>query len=308
MMADKELREAHMARRFPILGTIGFIAPFIIASIPIDGTTGVESAGSIQPAMAGSWSRLTFGFEQPASGPGPIGRYSREPNTGGNFNNPILKPEAAAVVKKRGEMLRGGEDYPNPSLNCLPMVSPYVFRVQEMQIIQKKDEVIFLFMQDHQIRRVRLNGTHPAKVTPSWYGDSIGHYEGETLVVDTIGYKLGPAPVLDMFGSPFSEGLHVTERYRLIDYEAARAAQERNIRDAGPVATEQAATIDENYKGKGLQVQFTVEDKNVFNTPWSAAATYRRAASWVENVCAENIHEYYAGKDTVIPKADKPDF
>jgi hypothetical protein len=219
-----------------------------------------------------------------------------------------LKPEAAAVVKKRGEMLRSGEDYANPSLNCLPMVSPYVFRVQEMQVIQKKDEVIFLFMQDHQIRRVRLNGTHPAKVTPSWYGDSIGHYEGETLVVDTIGYKLGPAPVLDMFGSPFSEGLHVTERYRLIDYEAARAAQERNIRDAGPVATEQAATIDENYKGKGLQVQFTVEDKNVFNTPWSAAATYRRAASWVENVCAENIHEYYAGKDTVIPKADKPDF
>ena len=88
-------------------------------------------------------------------------------------------------------------------------------------------------MQDHQIRRVRLNGTHPAKVTPSWYGDSIGHYEGDTLVVDTVGYKLGPAPVLDMYGSPFSEGLHVTERYRLIDYEAAKAAQERNVRDAG---------------------------------------------------------------------------
>src|SRR5258708_33359966 len=87
------------------------------------------------------------------------------------------------------------------------MVSPYVFRVQEMQVIQKKDEVLLLYMQDHQIRHVRLNGTHPAKITPSWYGDSIGHYEGETLVVDTIGYKLGPAPVLDMFGSPFSEGL-----------------------------------------------------------------------------------------------------
>jgi hypothetical protein len=292
---------------FPTFGRIGFIAAFIVAMVPAGPVVGVENAGSI-PDMAGSWSRLTFGFEQPASGPGPIGRFSREPNTGGNFNNPILKPEGAAVVKKRSEMLRSGEDYPNPSLNCLPMVAPYIFRVQEMAVLQKKDEVVLLYMQDHQIRRVRLNGTHPAKVTPSWYGDSIGHYEGDTLVVDTIGFKLGPTPIVDMFGSPFSEALHVVERYRMLDYDAAKAAQERNVREAGPVATEQAATIDETYRGKGLQVQFTVEDKNVFNTSWSGAATYRRAASWVENVCAENPHEYYAGKDTEIPTADRPDF
>ena len=99
-----------MARKFPIFGMIGFIAPFIMA-VPVGPAMGVEGVGSI-PALAGSWSRLTFGFEQPASGPGPIGRFSRDPNTGGNFNNPILKPEAAAVVKKRGEMLRSGEDYP----------------------------------------------------------------------------------------------------------------------------------------------------------------------------------------------------
>jgi len=113
---------------------------------------------------------------------------------------------------------------------------------------------------------------------------------------------------VDMYGSPFSEALHVVERYRMLDYEDAKAAQERNVREQGPVATEQAASIDEDYRGKGLQVQFTVEDKNVFNTPWSGAATYRRAAGWVENVCAENPHEYYAGKDTDVPKADKPDF
>ena len=296
-----------MARKFPAIAVIGFIAPFIVASVPIGPVMAVERAAPV-PDLTGSWSRLTFGFEQPASGPGPIGRFSRAPNTGGNFNNPILKPEAAAVVKKRSEMLRSGEDYPNPSLNCLPMVSPYIFRVQEMQVLQKKDEVLLLYMQDHQIRHVRLNGTHPAKITPSWYGDSVGHYEGDTLVVDTVGYKLGPYPIVDLFGSPFSEGLHVTERYRLIPYETAKAAQERNVREAGPVATEQAATIDEGYRGKGLQVQFTVEDKNVFNTPWSGAATYRRAASWVENVCAENTHEYYAAKDTDVPRADKPDF
>jgi hypothetical protein len=292
-----------VARRIPELTVIGLVALFF----PGGPVQGVESAAPI-PDLAGAWSRLTFGFELPASGQGPIGRFNRSANTGGNFNSPNLKPAAAAVVKERSEMLRRGEDYPNPSLNCYPMVSPYIFRVQEFQVIQKKDEVVFLFMQDHQVRRVKLNAQHLAQVTPSWYGDSVGHYEGDTLIVDTVGYKLGPFPIVDQFGSPFSEALHVVERYSLIDSDAAKAAQEGNVRNQGPVATEQAAFVDENYKGKGLHVQFTVEDKNVFNTPWSAAVTLRRAGGWVENVCAENTNEYYKNGLTEIPAANKPDF
>jgi hypothetical protein len=67
---------------------------------------------------------------------------------------------------------------------------------------------------------------------------------------------------------------------------------------------------DPAYKGKGLQLQFTVEDEGVFTTPWSATITYRRASltDWGETVCAENIHEYYARKDTSVPRSDKPDF
>jgi len=279
----------------------GLACALVVAS-PIPGK------GADTPDMSGAWSRLTFGFEEPPSGPGPIGRYNNQSNVGGNFNNPILTPSAATIVKQRGEMLRNGVDYPNPSLNCLPMVSPYIFRVQEFQIIQKKDEVVFLFMQDHQVRRVRLNAQHPAKLTPSWYGDSVGHYEGDTLVVDTVGTKLGPYPMVDMYGSPFSDALHVVERYRLIDYQVAKAAQEKNIRNQGGVATEQAAFVDENYRGKGLQIQFTVEDKNVFKTPWSALVTLRKAGGWVENVCAENTNEYYANGVTQIPEAGKPDF
>jgi hypothetical protein len=42
--------------------------------------------------------------------------------------------------------------------------------------------------------------------------------------------------------------------------------------------------------------------------PWSATMTYRPASGWFEFVCAENTHEYYAGKDTAVPTADKPDF
>jgi hypothetical protein len=264
------------------------------------------------PDLSGPWSRLTFGFERPELGLGPLGRLTDKVYGGGNYNDPILTPAGVAVVKQRGDILRSGVDYPTPSHNCLPMASPYIFRVQEFQVIQKKDEVVLLFMQDHQIRRVRLNAQHPAQLTPSWYGDSVGHYEGDTLVVDTVGFKLGPAPIVEeASGAPFSEALHVVERYRLIDSDVAKAAQEKNIRDAGPVVTEQAAFVDENYKGKGLKIEFTVEDKNVFNTPWSAGVTMRRAGGWVENVWAENTNEYYLGgptKNTQIPNADKPDF
>ena len=260
------------------------------------------------PDLSGMWSRLTFGFELPQSGRPPVGRLSGGKFGEGNYNDPILMPEAAALMKARGPGARTGA-YPLPSSQCLPMASPYIFRVQEMQVLQKKDEVIFIFMQDHQIRHVRLNAQHAAKVTPSWSGDSIGHYEGDTFVVDTVGQKLGPYPVVDgSSAAPFSEALHVVERYRLIAYETAKAAQEKNVRDAGPVVTEQAAFIDETYKGMGLQIQLTVDDKNVFKMPWSAAVTWRRAGGWIENVCAENTHEYYNNGFTKIPVADKPDF
>ena len=65
-------------------------------------------------------------------------------------------------------------------------------------------------------------------MAPSWYGDSVGHYEGETLVVDTVGIKADrPLAMVDWFGTPYTELLHVVERYQLIDYQAALKAQER---------------------------------------------------------------------------------
>ena len=66
---------------------------------------------------------------------------------------------------------------------------------------------------------------------------------------------------------------------------------------------------DPSNKGKGLQLQFTVEDNEVFTTPWSATKTYRRALrEWPEQVCAENPHKYSTEKDAAVPTADKPDF
>jgi hypothetical protein len=96
-----------------------------------------------------------------------------------------------------------------------------------MQMIQRPGEITLLYSNDHEVRHVRMNQPHPARVTPSWYGDSIGHYEGDTLVIDTVGVKIGPFAMVDMYGTPHSEALHVVERYRLLDCEAAKEAEER---------------------------------------------------------------------------------
>jgi hypothetical protein len=181
-----------------------------------------------------------------------------------------------------------------------------------MQLLQQPDKVTILYDEDHEVRHMRMNETHPVHVTPSWHGDSVGHYEGDTLVIDTVGVKTDrPFVMVDVYGTPYSEALHVVERYRLVDYEVAKEAQERGAKENFrlPGAAEGWAP-DPRYQGKGLQLHFTVEDEGVFTMPWSATITYRRALAtkWPEVVCAENTHEYYAGKDAEVPRADKPDF
>jgi hypothetical protein len=178
-----------------------------------------------------------------------------------------------------------------------------------VQLLQQPDKITMLYDEDHEVRRVRMNEPHPEQVTPSWYGDSVGHYEGDTLVIDTVGFKIGLFSAVDQYGTPFTQALHVVERYRLIDYEAARAAWERGGKEnsrAGQGIGEGWAP-DSTNKGKGLQLQFTVEDKEVFTTPWSATKTYRRVfRDWPEQVCAENPHKYGTEKDAAVPTADKP--
>ena len=172
-------------------------------------------------------------------------------------------------------------------------------------MVQQKDKITILYEEDHEIRHIRMNQPHPAQVTPSWYGDSVGHYEGDTLVIDTVGVKSGPFAMLDFYGTPSKAALHVVERYRLIDYEAAKEALEWGARENG----QGRGAVDYDYKGKGLQVQFTVEDPGVFTTPWSASATYRRAlGEWEETVCAESLRSTFITKDSAVPHADKPDF
>src|SRR5260370_10660775 len=97
-----------------------------------------------------------------------------------------------------------------------------------MQLLQRREKVVMLFNEDHEVRYVRMNQPHPAKLTPSWHGDAGGHYEGDTLVIDTVGIKTDrPYAMGDLFGTPYTEKLHVVERYLLVCYGAATGTTSR---------------------------------------------------------------------------------
>ena len=125
------------------------------------------------------------------------------------------------------------------------------------------------------MRRVYLNVPHSAHVAPSWYGESVGHYEGgDTLVVDTIG--ISTKAFVDNYRTPHSDRLHVVERFKLTDGE------------------------------KMLEVLITVDDPGAFTTPWSAIQRYRPVRiAYDEEVCIEgnlNLFDYH------VPIAGKSDF
>jgi hypothetical protein len=251
-------------------------------------------------------------LEPLASGPTSVTNRSRRNGVSnydalvGDYTNPILKPNAAEIVKKFGEISLSGVTYPNPANQCWPEPVPFIYKNFGMMMLQEPDQITIMYDEGPDVRHVRMNQPHPAVVTPSWYGDSVGHYEGDTLVIDTVGTKTDrPFAMIDLYGTPYTKALHVVERYRLIDYEAAQEGLQRDAKENQRVAGD----IDPNYRGKFLQVRFTVEDEGVFTTPWSATITYRPApAPWQEIVCAENRHEYYANKDSDVPTADKPEF
>jgi hypothetical protein len=299
---------------------------------PASGPTNRDT-GASNPDLSGTWGRYSFpGFAAPPSGPGPVVNKSRRrqsfddsgrPFRGanvplvsnnmqlvGDYTNPILKPQAAQVVKEHGEIELNGQPASNPSNECWPSGVPYVLWNLGMQLLQQPDQITISYVFDHEVRHVRMNQPHPAQVTPSWYGDSVGHYEGDTLVIDTVGFKVGPFSMVDHYGTPHTGALHVVERYRLVDYEAAKDDLARDAKENfrfNPAGNDYGLVVDPTFKGKHLNLEITVEDEGVFTTPWSATLTYQPAAGeWPEYVCAQNPDELT--RKSAVPIADKSDF
>jgi hypothetical protein len=302
-------------------GIAGFpeirFAPALGQDVPLSGgpaSSGTQGSASI-PDFSGIWSHPYFpGIEPPASGPGPVTNRLRLPSGQsdpdhlvGDYTNPVLKPAAAEVVRKHGEMEVSGVGAPTPSNQCWPEPVPYIFWNWEMQMLQQADKITILYWYDHEVRHVRMNQPHPARVTPSWYGDSVGHYEGDTLVIDTVGVKTDRKyAMIDLFGTPYTDKLHIVERYRLHDYDDVKGALERNEKENWLVAGD---VWSRHRGGKFLQLHVTIEDEGVFTTPWTATLTYAPGPAQIgQSVCAENRNEYYNNKESDVPKAEKPDF
>jgi len=141
-------------------------------------------------------------------------------------------------------------------------------------------------------------------------GDSVGHWEGDMLVIDTVAIRTDAFTSVDRFGTPQSEGMHVVERYRLIDGALAKAQIDEYETSEGTVGGGgRPAGYNPDTRLKGLQLEVTMDDPKVFTTPLTARVTYRRLISeWQESVCADNPVEHYEGEWIGLPKADHPDF
>jgi hypothetical protein len=200
-----------------------------------------------------------------------------------NTKDPILKPWAAKQMQESNdELLSGKRKLPFMAQSrCWPGGVPgQLLFLEPVFFIQMPDRVVMLWQRNSFVRNIRLNGTHPAKVTPSWFGDSIGHYEnGDTLVVDTVGISAKNS-YIDSFRTPHTEKLHVVERF----------------------------TISPDKQS--LTAIVTVEDPDTFNGPLTLKQTWRRNNVEIEeSVCAEDGGaDVYHFNLHPIPTADKPDF
>jgi hypothetical protein len=274
-------------------------ANFSLASVLLLVAMPAGGADAI-PDLSGVWGRNTIDYTAPESGKGPLKNISGSRTVMvGDYNDPMLKPWAAAIVKHNGDIAKTGDAFPTAHNQCWPEPPPYILGNQQLQVLQQNNQVALMYSHGSQVRTVRLNATHPAKITPSWYGDSIGHYEGGTLVVDTVGVAVAPLSSLDRYGTPHTEALHVVEHYHMVAQDD-RNAEPRAI--GGFRGADDA--VDRSYKGKVLRVDFTVEDPGTFNMPWSGVVVYNRAKGvFIEDVCAENIHDYVTGRDAAVPTA-----
>jgi len=228
----------------------------------------------------------------PLSGPGPVFSIPGRPyvpNGNGNqptyrvadLTNPILQDWAKEKMKKANDdVLAGKVPYITrercwaagvPGFNVYSRVQPYHF-------YHAKDKIVMVNELNTQIRHVYMNVPHSKDVKPSWYGESVGRWEGDELVVDTIG--LNDRTHVDNYRTPHTDKIHVIERYKMIE------------------------------GGKTLQATITIEDPGTFNMPWTAVQRWRRVEDrpMIENLCEDSNVGFFDYDVVPIPQDNTPDF
>ena len=192
-----------------------------------------------------------------------------------DLSNPNIKQWAKDIMKKDNEEVLKGKIAYTPGQSCKPSGVPYFMLTGgPLFFVQTPKQVLLITEGERTARRIYLNVPHSENVKPSWYGESVGKYEGDTLVVDTIG-QTGKT-FIDNYRTPHTEKLHVVERFRLID------------------------------EGKTLEVKISVDDPDTYNQPWTGVRRFNRAqATLGEEICQEGNFMLF---DYGIPVDDKPDF
>jgi hypothetical protein len=166
-------------------------------------------------------------------------------------------PWAAELRKQR--MARFSQD--NPDAQCLPMGFMQTHtHSQPRRVVHTKDDLIIMYEANQGLRQIFTDGrTLPADPNPQWEGYSIGRWDGDTLVVDSLGFR--DDGWLDVNGSPFTEGLRLTERYRRVNY--GRMEIDVTINDAK--AYTQPVTLRVNWRLEPDQqlIEFICHENNL---------------------------------------------
>jgi hypothetical protein len=272
----------------------------LLGLVGLAGTAAAQQAmtASPQPVFSPNartaWVGIGIGALLPVPGsPSPIGQDPAHPYisndqsgvTGqqptqriSDISNPNLKQWAKDLMKKDNDEVLAGKFAFTARSSCKPAGVPGfdVLLGGALSILQSPTEVTMIFSGNAEVRHIRLNASHSPNPKPSWYGESVGHYEGDTLVVDTIG--LNDKTFLDNYRTPHTDKLHVTERWRLIE------------------------------EGKKLEILMTIDDPGTFNQPFQALRQYNRVnRAFSEDICSENNINPF-GIDYGTPVANKPDF
>jgi hypothetical protein len=200
-----------------------------------------------------------------------------------NTENPNLKAWAAAQMRTHNELVKNGRRAFSAMSRCWPGGPAQVlFAAEPLYFIQTPQQVWILWQRDHLVRRVYLNRKHSLNPKPSWFGESVGWYESDELVIDTIGFVEHPYSFVDNWRTPHTKDLHMVERWKVVD------------------------------GGNAIEATVTFDDPGAFNEPWSGLVRWTKLnRPFSESVCAENNENYgkFLGlSEYPMPEAKTPDF
>ena len=198
--------------------------------------------------------------------------------------NPNLKPWAAAQMRIHNDLVRDGHRAFSAQSRCWPGGGPaqLLFVAEPIYFIQTPQEVWIIWQRDHHVRRVYLNREHSENPKPTWFGESVGHYENGELVVDTVGFVEHPYSFVDNYRTPHTKDLHVVERWKIVD------------------------------GGNAIEAIVRVDDPSAFNAPWWGSARWQKTdRPMLESICAENnlnYEKYFKLNEYPMPEAKTLDF